>query len=259
MQDDSIRLQLTLAYIGTNFSGWQIQARQRADRERTVQESLELAFGRLLDRPVRVHGASRTDAGVHALGQVAHVDVPASKMRIDWQKACNALLPPDIAVLDVRQAAPGFHARFHAQYKYYTYSLWLTRRYVLPQRRAFVWPVGPLDLEAMDRAASYLVGERDFKCFQNQGTEVASTVRTLMSVQRVPAECQAAASVEVVYRFQGDGFLKQQVRNMVGCLVFVGQGKIAPEAVAELLDGRDRCLAPPAAAARGLTLERVVY
>lgn len=260
---ETLRLQLTIAYTGTRYCGWQIQARQRGPSELTVQQCLEDVLTKLAGRPIRVTGASRTDSGVHALGQVVHMDAPADKMRIDWQKACNALLPRDIAVLEARPAPPGFHARRSAQYKFYTYSLWLTRRYVLPQRRPFVWVTGPLDLEAMDRAAAYLVGERDFKCFQNKGAEVASTVRNVMSVVRVggdpAASSEAPGGPEVVYRFQADGFLKQMIRNMVGCLLVVGQGKLPPEAVLDLLEGRDRGVAPATAAAQGLTLERIVY
>lgn len=258
------RLRLRIAYEGTRYSGWQIQARNSAVREPTIQERVEQAFSALAGRPVRVHGASRTDSGVHALGQVAHVDVPEEKNRIDWQRAGNAHLPRDIALLEAAPAPPGFHARFSVKHKFYTYSLWLSRRYVLPQRRPFVWGVGPLDIEAMDRAAALLVGERDFKCFQNVGTEVGSTVRNLMSVVRIPNAAlpenpDDPGGPEVTYRFQADGFLKQMIRNMVGFMVAVGQGRLAPEALFELIEGRDRSVAPPTAAAKGLTLERIVY
>jgi tRNA pseudouridine38-40 synthase len=255
------RLRLRIAYRGTRYSGWQIQARRSAVREPTIQERVEQAFSTLAGRPLRVIGASRTDAGVHALGQVAHVDTPAEKNRIDWQRAGNAHLPRDIALLEAAPAPPGFHARFSVQHKFYTYSLWLTRRYVLPQRRPFVWAVGPLDVEAMDRAAALLVGSRDFKCFQNVGTEVVSTVRNLMSVVRIPnpAGQDDPGEPEVTYRFQADGFLKQMIRNMVGFLVAVGQGKLPPEALFELIEGRDRRVAPATAAPQGLTLERIVY
>jgi len=249
------RLKLTLAYKGTRFAGWQLQQRPGADAPRTVQGCVEEALARIVGSHCRVHGAGRTDAGVHALGQVAHVDVPEARADITWQPALNHHFPGDLAVVRVEHVPGDFHARFDAREKTYAYTLWLERGYVLPQRSHYVWPVGPLDLAAMAQAAEVFEGEHDFAGFQNTGSEVASTVRTLLSVRQHPHE----TFPELTLRFTATGFLKQMVRNLTGCLVAVGQGRLQPEDVEQLLQGRDRTQAPATAPARGLTLERVCY
>lgn len=251
-----VRLKLTLAYHGENFHGW--QAQDGAQGARTVQTEVERAAARLLGRPgdvIRVHGAGRTDAGVHATGQAAHLDAPASKADLPWRRGLNALLPTDVAVVRAEIAPAGFHARFSATSKIYAYSLWLDREYVLPQRRPFVWPTGPLDLDRLDEAAALFTGEHDFSAFQNVGTPVRSPVRRLFAVWREPGQ----RPEETVLRFHADGFLKQMARNIVGCLVGVGLGKLGPEAAARLLAGGARAQAPATAPARGLSLERVFY
>lgn len=255
------RLKLTLAYTGARLHGWQIQEHKKGNRPRTVQGCLEEAFGKILGGPIRVQGASRTDAGVHALCQVAHADIPDDRLAIQWQRALNHNLPRDVEVLGVEPVSEEFHARYDAKSKIYTYSIWLSRQYVLPQRRVFVWETGPLDLEAMDRAAAHFIGAHDFASFQNIGSVVRSTVRTLLSINRTgPADRESGPGwPEVVWRFHGEGFLKQMVRNLMGCLVYVGRGKLSADAVPELLAQRDRSAAPPTAPAQGLTLERLLY
>ncbi|CAM2061670.1 tRNA pseudouridine synthase A [Desulfovibrionales bacterium] len=262
-----VRLRLVLAYLGNRFHGWQTQAHKTADQPITVQSCLEAAFSHICSRPIRVHGASRTDAGVHALGQVAHADVPAAKAGIDWCAAINDHVPKALCVLTVTLAPAGFHARFSARAKTYLYSLWLSRQYVIPQRRPYVWAVGELDLVAMEAAAAMLQGKHNFACFMNLGTPVKSTVRTLYEVawvRPVAFDLQAGAAgelsiagPELVWQLTGDGFLKQMARNIMGCLVAVGRGRFQAEAVPELLAGRDRNKAPATAPAWGLTLYRV--
>ncbi|MDY7000407.1 MAG: tRNA pseudouridine(38-40) synthase TruA [Thermodesulfobacteriota bacterium] len=248
------RLKLILAYDGTEFSGWQVQAKKKGS-VRTVQGCLEEAFALVLNQKVRVHGAGRTDAGVHALGQTAHVDVPEAKAPIPWQKALCALLPRDLTVIKARFVAPDFHARYSAKSKIYTYSLWPNSRYV-PQRRNFVWAAGELDLEAMDRAAAHLLGEHDFKSFQNQGTSVKNTVRTIMDLRRTRGRFPG----EVVWKVQAGGFLKQMARNIVGLLAAVGRGRFDPEEVPQILRACDRSAARyPTAPPHGLCLEKVLY
>jgi tRNA pseudouridine38-40 synthase len=249
------RLRLTVAYDGTHFCGWQLQA---PGLGRTVQGCLEAALARLCGTPVRVHGAGRTDAGVHALAQTAHVDVPDERLSLPWQRALSALLPPDIAVTRVVPAASDFHARFAARGKTYAYTLWTRSDYILPWRRPYVWHVGrqgALDAAAMDAAARLLVGEHDFAAFQNAGSAVAGTVRLLTSVTSRPG----ASPEETVWRFTATGFLKQMVRNLMGALVAVGRGKLSPQALAELLAHGNRTRAPATAPASGLCLERVHY
>jgi len=245
------RLKLVVAYEGTDFAGWQFQPEQR-----TVQGELERALSSICGRDVRVHGAGRTDAGVHALGQVAHCDVPERRAGVDWPRALSSMLPDDLAVLAAEPAAQDFHARKHALSKTYVYSLAVERRYDLPQRRRFAWATGPLDKTAMKRAAAHLVGRRDFAGFMNLGTPVHSTVRALEL-----AEGRAGTFPgEVDWVFKADGFLKQMVRNMVGLLAEVGRGKLDPDRVPQVLALADRDKAPYATApAHGLCLARVAY
>lgn len=244
------RFLLTLAYDGTDFSGWQLQS-----GDRTVQGEVEAALAAIAGAPVRVHGSGRTDAGVHALGQRAHFDCPQSRGAIPWQSALNGTLPPDVRVLRCHRVADDFHARFHALAKTYEYGLWHERTFCLPQRRRFVWNCGPLDFAAMDEAAHRLMGEHDFAAFQNTGTPVKSTIRTISDISRHPGP----TAEESVWRFTADGFLKQMVRNLVGCLVACGRGRITPDDAARILHNADRAQAPATAPPQGLTLICVDY
>jgi tRNA pseudouridine38-40 synthase len=162
-------------------------------------------------------------------------------------------------VLDVEEVPDSFHARKSAKAKTYAYSLWLSRKFVLPMRRRWVWPVGPLDVAAMDRAARHLAGRHDFAAFQNVGTDVAHTVRTIHSIRREPGGEITPGHLEMAWVFTADGFLKQMVRNLVGCLVEVGRGKLDPDAVPGLLESRDRAQAPATAPPQGLTMVDVAY
>ena len=252
------RLKLTIAYVGTNFKGWQLQAHPHYPEPRTVQAELEAVVSRVAGIPVRLHGSGRTDSGVHADGQVAHVDIPADKAAVDWMRAINAQLPPDVAVLSVEPVSGEFHAQHSALRKAYTYSLWLNRVYTPPKLHGFVWNTGPLNLAAMDRAAAHLLGEHDFASLQNIGTPLKSTVRTIYSLTRQTALPESPAEL-VNYRVEANGFLKQMVRNIVGLLVEVGRGKIGPEHIAGIIAARDREAAPQTAPARGLTLTAVYY
>jgi len=244
------RIRLTVAYVGTRYQGWQVQGRGE-----TIQGAIEDKLARICGELVRVHGSGRTDSGVHALAQVAHFDVPESRRHIPWRQALNAMLPGDISILEAREAQDDFHARFSVRSKRYAYTLWTEPRFTLPQRAPFVWPVRGLDFEAMDQAAKVLAGTHDFAAFQNAGTEIKGTVRTLEPIVRTQGQLPA----EWVFRFQADGFLKQMVRNLMGLLVEVGRGGLAPADVRAILEGCDRRKAPATAPARGLTLEEVMY
>jgi len=249
------RLRLTLAYDGTAFAGWQLQP---PGFGRTVQGCLEETLGRLCDGPVRVHGAGRTDSGVHALGQVAHCDVPESRGGLAWQKSLNSLLPKDISVIDAVETDPDFHSRFDAVGKEYRYTLWTNSRWLLPWRRAYVWDVGRcgvLDAAAMDACAAFFAGCHDFAAFQNVGTNVTSTVRQVHGVTRLPD----APEHEMVWQFRAEGFLKQMVRNLMGALVAVGRGKVSPQDIRSVLSKGQRSLAPGTAPACGLCLHAVEY
>jgi tRNA pseudouridine38-40 synthase len=244
------RIRLTVAYVGTRYQGWQIQGRGE-----TIQGAIEDKLARICGELVRVHGSGRTDSGVHALAQVAHFDVPESKRHIPWQQALNAMLPNDISILEAREAQDDFHARFSVRSKRYAYTLWTEPRFTLPQRAPFVWSVRGLDFQAMDQAAKVLAGTHDFAAFQNAGTEIKGTVRTLEPIVRTQGQHPA----EWIFRFQADGFLKQMVRNLMGLLVEVGRGGLAPADVLPILEGCDRRKAPATAPAQGLTLEEVMY
>lgn len=253
------RVRLTLAYDGTRFHGWQIQD-VPGEKPRTVQGVVEKALARITGETPRIHGAGRTDAGVHALDQNAHFDAPESMAELPWQKALNALLPKDVRVMGADTVDAGFHSRFNAISKTYAYSFWLDSRYVLPQRRHFTWHPGPLDESAMLEAAELIIGSHDFAGFQNTGTEVGSTVRTVSELAPGAVEDLDATRMEMVWRISADGFLKQMARNIFGLLAAVGRGRLEPSDAAEILDSRDRTRVHYATApARGLTLAKVRY
>jgi tRNA pseudouridine38-40 synthase len=247
------RIKLLLAYDGTDFAGWQHQANAR-----TVQCDVEAAIAKIVGERMPVQGAGRTDAGVHALGQCAHVDIPEPlASRVPWRVALNSILPRDVRVVEAGVTKPHFHAQYDAVSKVYAYTLWHDRSHVNPMRRDYVWDVPPLNWAAMDEAAALLVGRHDFNSFRNAGSPIGprGTVRTLMGLWRAPGPSPA----ETVLRAQADGFLKQMVRNLVGCLVAVGKGKATPADVRLILEGRDRNHGLPTAPPQGLCMERVFY
>jgi len=241
---------LTLEYDGTDFEGWQAQP----DGHRTVQSTLEAALGTLAGDPVAVVGAGRTDAGVHAEGQVASLSWGAGLDGPTLVRAANAHLPRDLAVRAAVAAPAGFHARRDATGKVYRYAIWNGAVRSPLRRRRFHFESRPLDLAAMAAAAGLLVGTHDFASFQAAGSAVTGTVRTLRRL-----EVGGRAGDEVHVEAEGDGFLRHMVRNLVGTLLEVGRGRRPPESLAKLLEARDRREAGPTAPARGLTLVRVLY
>jgi tRNA pseudouridine38-40 synthase len=255
------RLKLTLAYEGTRYAGWQIQAPPHPP---TVQGALEYALARMAGHRIPVLAAGRTDAGVHAEAQVCHLDLPEDRALPDLLFSLNALLPPDIRVLDAIPVASSFHARRDALGKCYAYSLWSGRRPPPPRVRAFVWHTENLDCARMAEAAWFLEGRRDFASFRNKGGEEGRTVRTLRSLSLQPGGIGPLLCPEdwpaLTLVFEGDGFLKQMVRNLVGFLVFVGRNKLSPAEAPGILAARDRRALPsPTAPACGLTLMRILY
>jgi tRNA pseudouridine38-40 synthase len=245
-------LKLTVAYDGTDYVGWQWQANGVSVQQRLEEAFAPLAEG-LAHPPPTVVGASRTDAGVHAIGQVASVTFDADVPPDAVQRALNVRLPADIRVLDAVDAKPGFHARCHAVAKVYRYRI-ATSRVLVPFDRAFVWHAPePRDVDAMQRAARALVGRHDFRSFQAGGSTVRHTVRTL---RRLEVSC---AGAEIVVDIEGDGFLRHMVRTLVGTLAEVGSGLRTPESMADILARRDRSAAGLTAPAAGLTLVSVRY
>jgi len=244
------RLRLDLEYEGTRYHGWQIQPNAP-----TIQECVERALRIVLNEPCRVVGAGRTDAGVHALGQVAHFEtdrpIPASALL----RALNSLLPADIAVREVREVPETFHARKSAVRKRYVY--WILndpRRSALWDR--FCWHVpAPVDLSAMKAAAAFLTGRHDFSSFRASGCESGDNpVREIELLRVEPMEGSfVRISVEAA------SFLRHMVRNMVGTLVEVGLGRIGVNDVPGILEARDRRRGGRTAPGRGLFLEWVCY
>ncbi len=245
----SRRLKLIVAYDGAPFAGWQSQSHRN-----TVQDHLERAFERVSGGVVRVHGAGRTDAGVHALAQCAHVDVLKFLPPDRWIKALNALLPPAIRVLRCRYVSQDFNARLSAKGKIYRYTIWTAP--ILPPfeyRRA--WHIAqPLDLKILKSAAKHFVGTHDFAAFAaNRGKPEQSTIRTINSVRvRKKGPC-------ITIEFDGDGFLYKMARLMVGALVNCVRGKIRIEEITARLHFGKVGSARYAAPAEGLYLVRVHY
>ena len=258
------RLKLTVAYEGSRYAGWQLQAVKAAEQPATIQGELERIFAAMVGRRLPVFGAGRTDAGVHAEAQVCHVDLPEDRQSIDWCWVLNRRLPCDIRVIEAQWVSPDFHARKNAVRKRYAYSLWMRGDRAPPRVQAFVWSVMPLNLDRMLEAASMLTGCRDFASFQNKGTAQLHTVRTLFSIScrhgwLAGLSCPPDWPL-VTFIYEGDGFLKQMARNLMGLLVWVGWGKVDPHDVTAFIEARDRNALPsPTAPAKGLTLLEVLY
>jgi tRNA pseudouridine38-40 synthase len=248
------RLKLTLAYVGAAYSGWQIQAKPSPPP--TIQGELECALAKVCGRPVRVFGAGRTDAGVHAEAQVAHCDVPALHA-VNWQAALNVNLPPDIRIFNAQEVADTFHARRDARKKTYRYDLWLSRQPAPPRLAPFVWACGQLDLRRFDAALPLLAGTHDFGSLRNSGSVTRDATRTVLSL-RAAHPVEFGGAVLSLY-VEADGFLKQMVRNMTGLLVAVGRGSFDASRIPALLAACDRAQGPPTAPAHGLTLVKVDY
>ena len=242
------RLALGLEYDGSGFHGWQSQSGSAS-----VQDAVNRALSRVADEEVRCMGAGRTDAGVHAIGQVAHFETGARRSRRDWLFGANTYLPDDINLLWVREVPGDFHARHSALSRTYAYQI-LNRgvRSALERNRA--WLIrDPLDHRAMHRAAQALAGEHDFSSLRAADCQARSPVRTIMDIrvrrdgQRVWLVCRA------------NGFLQRMVRNIAGSLALVGRGRKAPAWIAAILEARSRESAGPAAPPQGLYLRQIEY
>lgn len=237
-----------IAYDGTGYYGW-----QRQEGFDSIQERLEWAVGELLGVDVCVHGAGRTDTGVHALGQVAsfHVDTPIEDDRL--RHALNHHLPPGIVIRRLETCPEDFHARFSARGKRYVYRV-ATTRFRPPFGRDHAhWVRAPLDFAAMREAARALVGTHDFRAFASAGSPRSSYERTVARIRWIPRREAFAFLIE------GNGFLYNMVRAVAGTLIEVGKGRRPAADVARILASQDRSQAGPTAPAAGLYLHRVLY
>jgi tRNA pseudouridine38-40 synthase len=250
MPPEHERLKLLIAYNGRPFRGWQSQATRD-----TVQDHLEGAFAEIAQTKISVQGSGRTDAGVHALGQVAHADVPPGKLSCPaWQSALNACLPKEIRVLRATRARPGFHARFDATGKTYIYRI-CNASFLHPMELGRAWHLpGPLDASILTAGAALLTGTHDFAGFAaNRGHPSSDTVRTL---HRIALTRKGAM---LTLRFEGDGFLYKMVRLLTGTLVRCAQGRAGLSFITGLLSAKGARKTSFAAPAEGLYLVRVNY
>jgi tRNA pseudouridine38-40 synthase len=242
---------LTLQYDGTDHVGW-----QRQPGGASIQGAVEEALRPIEGDHVTVHGAGRTDAGVHATGQVASFRLNASIDPVTLARALNAVLPLDIRVAGAEVMPDDFHARFSAIGKIYDYQI-VNAPFVSPFVRRYVWHViPPLDVDAMRTAAGALAGEHDFAAFQGTGTDVHTSVRT---VQRIEWRGSGRSDDPLIMQIEGNGFLRHMVRNIAGTLAEIGLGRWRAEEMITILASRDRARAGTTAPASGLILREVLY
>lgn len=243
-----MKIALGIEYHGGHFQGWQSQPNGQG-----VQDHVERAVGQIAGHAVRLHAAGRTDTGVHAWMQVAHMETTAQRPQQAWVRGCNAMLPPWVRIRWACVVDDDFHARFSAQSRCYEYVL--LNQAVAPAiaHGRVGWYHRPLQIERMQAAAVMLLGEHDFSAFRASECQASSPVRTMLRAELVQLADQ------LHFRFQANAFLQHQIRNMVGALLYVGQGKLSLDAFAALLLAADRTLSPPTFMPDGLYFAGVDY
>ncbi|MDO4262293.1 MAG: tRNA pseudouridine(38-40) synthase TruA [Eubacteriales bacterium] len=242
------RIKLVVAYDGTNYRGWQIQKNGE-----TIESALNRAIGELTGEEVHVQGSSRTDSGVHAMGNVAVFDTESRMAAEKFSYALNQRLPEDIRIQHSCEVSADFHPRYQKTIKTYEYRI-LNREFPLPVHRFHTYfTYRPLDVERMRRAAGYLVGEHDFQSFCAAGAQVKTTVRTIYELT------VAQERDLIVIRVTGSGFLYNMVRIIAGTLMKIGGGEWEPSYMEDILAARDRRAAGPTAPAKGLTLMEIRF
>lgn len=248
-------IKLTIAYDGSDFHGWQFQPGVP-----TIQGALDAAARKITQERIVIHGASRTDTGVHALGQVAHFRTHSSLSAEEFQRALNALIPPAIRVMAAEEVGPDFHARWLAQGKTYRYRIFRGR--VLPPfeyKRALHFP-WPLDEDSMALAARQFEGEHDFTSFAaSSGSDEDDRDRQMTRVLYSSGIVRTASGDEIAYIVRGKSFLRYMVRKIVGTLIEVGKGRLAPENIAGIFESRDRSRSGPTMPPEGLYLVSLEY
>lgn len=243
-----MRIALGVEYDGSGFRGWQRQANARS-----VQGCLEQALSRVANHPVELVCAGRTDAGVHATGQVVHFDTDARRANHNWVLGTNSNLPTDIRIRWAQPVAPGFHARFSANARRYVYLYLCTRVPTALYRNRVAWERHMLDSDLMHQAASALIGEHDFTSFRAAGCQARHARRRIHALQVVGRDNL------VIIDVTANAFLHHMVRNIAGLLRLIGQGERPPQWAYSILVARDRTLAPPTAPPQGLYLTHVSF
>lgn len=240
---------IIIEYDGTAYSGWQVQ-----NDVLTVQYELERALSTILNHPIRITGSGRTDAGVHAIQQVANFHADTDMEPDALKKAVNSLIKGPVTVMDCRVVDDGFHARYDAVGKTYHYHI-INRPEPCAIGRNYVWHIGKeLQLAPMQECCTMIVGRHDFKSFEGVGSPRSGTIREIYS-----AAVERREKESIVFRISANGFLRYMVRNIVGTVVQAGLLKLSPEGFREIFAARDRRLAGPTAPARGLCLMKVTY
>lgn len=246
-----MRLKLTISYDGSSFQGWQSQPSRN-----TIQDHLEAALFRITSQAISVHGSGRTDAGVHALAQTAHFDVPATARLslMNWQNALNANLPFTIRILRIQKVADTFHARFSAQAKIYRYQI-ITSCVMPPLDLPRAWHVPQkIDLDLLKDQIPCFIGTHDFRAFSAKRHKAPEdTIRTISSIRL------RKAGSRLTFTFQGNGFLYKMVRMIMGGLIHVAQKRAAEDWIVQLLNSPGTASCTHVAPAHGLTLMRVLY
>jgi len=249
MVDAKRNIKLIIEYDGTHYHGWQVQPNGRS-----IQQEIELAIEVMTRRKVKLLGSGRTDAGVHALGQVANFTCATSITLEAFQKGLNSILPDDIVIRQVNEVPLDFHARYDAVSKRYRYHILNQPLPSAIERHHTWWIRSPLDLSAMRNGMGHLIGELDFKAFEGAGSPRSSTIRRVIGMDLTE---QAAGVVAI--DIHATGFLRYMVRNIVGTLVDAGLHKIQPDHIKTILASQDRSTASATAPARGLFLMDVHY
>lgn len=243
-----MKIAIGIEYHGTCFQGWQSQPNGLG-----VQDAIEQALHKVCGQTVRLHAAGRTDAGVHALMQVAHFETQVARPLSAWVRGTNAHLPPWVRILWAVEVAADFHARFSARARSYQYVLYNHAVAPASQHNRVGWYHRPLAIGPMQDAVASLLGEHDFSAFRASECQASSPVRTMHE-----AHIQIQGRY-LIFNFKANAFLQHQIRNMVGALIYVGQGKLTSEAFAALLQQQDRRLSPPTFMADGLYFTGVQY
>lgn len=242
-------IRMILQYDGTRYNGWQKQKNTKD----TIQGKLEILLSKLLDETIVINGSGRTDAGVHARGQVANFHTASCLPLKELERQINLYLPEDIAVLHLTEMPERFHARLNATRKTYQYTIWNASKADVFQRNYVHCEESAIDVRKMQEAAKYLLGEHDFTSFCSKNKNVKSKTRNIEEVE-IQKE---GNTLKIIYR--GNGFLYNMVRILTGTLLEVGTGKRMPQDIQRILDARDRAQAGPMLEAKGLTLLSVEY